>query len=113
MGIFISKITIRKFIKKFGGTNVLVFGILQISACTTQNNQIPHPYYHAYPTAQKERITEICDHVAASHFVVEKRVVYFRKIDSKDDIGMPHYNTALQDGYYFCSDPLLPKSHLE
>ena len=113
MGIFISKITIRKFIKKFGGTNVLVFGILQISACTTQNKQIPHPYYHAYPNAQNERITEICDHVAASHFVVEKRVVYFRKIDSKDDIGMPHYNTALQDGYYFCSDPLLPKSHLE
>jgi hypothetical protein len=40
-------------------------------------------------------------------------MVYFRKAGTKDDINMPHYNTALPDGYYFCSDPLLPKSHLE
>ena len=81
--------------------------------CKTQNNQISHPYYHEYPTTQEERVSEICSHVAASHFVVEKRIVYFRKAGTKDDINMPHYNTALPDGYYFCSDPLLPKSHLE
>ena len=63
--------------------------------------------------AQNERVTEICDHVAASHFVVEQRMVYFRKVGSKVDINMPHYNTALPDGYYSCSEPLLPKSHLE
>ena len=81
-------------------------------ACTT-NKKRSSAYYHEYPTAQNERVTEICDHVAASHFVVEQRMVYFRKVGSKVDINMPHYNTALPDGYYFCSEPLLPKSHLE
>jgi hypothetical protein len=112
VGISIFDITILRFIRKFWA-NFLVFGVFYLSACTTQNKQIPHPYYHEYPTAQKERITEICDHVAASHFVVEKRVVYFRKAGPKEDINMPHYNTALPDGYYSCSDPLLLKSHLE
>jgi hypothetical protein len=99
----------RKFWKETLAT-LLVYHLL---ACTTHNKPITRPYFHEYPTAQKERVTEICDHVAASHFVVEKRLVYFRRAETKDDINMPYYNTELPDGYYFCSDLLLPKSHLE
>ena len=82
-------------------------------ALTGKSSPISAEKLNEDPTTQEERVTEICNHVAASHFVVEKRMVYFRKAGTKDDINMPHYNTALPDGYYFCSDPLLPKSHLE
>ena len=109
----ISEATIFRLIRKYWGATLFAIGAFHLSACKTKNKQISHPYYHEYPTTQEERVTEICDHVAASHFVVEKRMVYFRKVGTKDDINMPHYNTALPDGYYFCSDPLLPKSHLE
>ena len=109
----ISETTILRFIRKFWRATLFIIGAFHLSACKTQNKQISHPYYHEYPTTHEERVTEICDHVAASHFVVEQRMVYFRKVGSKVDINMPHYNTALPDGYYFCGEPLLPKSHLE
>ena len=109
----ISETTTLRSIRKFWRATLFIIGAFHLSACKTQNNPISHPYYHEYPTTQEERVTEICNHVAASHFVVEKRMVYFRKAGTKDDINMPHYNTALPDGYYFCSYILLPKSHLE
>lgn len=112
VGTSISETAIR-FSRKFSEIALYTMGTFYLSACTTESKKIPQPYYREYPTAQNERVTEICDHVAASHFVVEQRMVYFRKVGSKVDINMPHYNTALPDGYYFCSEPLLPKSHLE
>ena len=112
VGTFISETAVR-FRRKFSEIALFSMWIFYLSACTTESKKIPQPYYREYPTAQNERVIEICDHVAASHFVVEQRMVYFRKVGSKVDINMPHYNTALPDGYYFCSEPLLPKSHLE
>jgi hypothetical protein len=88
-------------------------GISGTLGCQTQPAGPRGPLYHEYPQQQQVRVQEVCNNVAASHFVVEQRRIYFKQVGTGEELVMPHYNTALPDGYYFCGNPLVEQGRLE